>query len=128
MTILYTDRMGGDWIPFNTPLSDEEIKETLRTENDEGEIGEGDERTNWLYYPASDLLPVFHSILLSDNSRWDAFTQRWTRYINDSFVEEWRAGYIAHYKPGERHYPYVWLDQGPGVSFMGVNFISGLPT
>jgi len=118
MMILYTVEPGGRWIPFNTPLNDMEIQKAIAV----AEIGKRDQPAIFLgvpefgwparFYPDGDTLPRFHSILLDDNSRWDAETRRWTQYSNDEYVQQWRRTYIANFQwDGDLG----WRDQGPAT-------------
>jgi len=118
MFILYTDKKGGEWIPWNTPLSIQDIRENLWVRGvDNAMIDE----EKGLYCPAFDLLPMFHSILLCNATRWDAVNMGWSSYQDGTFFQEWWHKYITHYKPGETQSLYWWLDQGPGWSLHGTN-------
>lgn len=116
LIILYTNQEGGHWTPFNTPLSVYEIKQFLWSEADNGMIQESE----WFYYPNSNLLPVFHSILLPNAARWDARRQHWTGYqLSGGFVDWWRQ-YVNGYNPQESDLDReknirFWKDQGPGT-------------
>jgi len=98
--ILYTETEGGEWIPFNTPLSVDDIHGNLWGPEDNGAIIED----GALYSPNGDLLPTFHSILLPDASRWDAVNTEWTHYFGSTAFHDWWQRYITNYhKPASRH-------------------------
>jgi len=115
MVILFTDKEGSEWIPFNTPLSVDDIHGNLWGPDDNGAIIEDDA----LYSPNGDLLPTFHSILLPDASRWDAVNTKWTFYLGSPEFHKWWDLYLINYKPGMAQASdpvshYWWRDQGPG--------------
>lgn len=107
MFILYTSQFYGEWIPFNTPLTEGEIFERLWTTEDNGMISEEDS----LYIPGGDLLPSFHSILLPNGYRWDAYNQAWTQC---RVSDKWRLileNYVREWNNPER--TFFWRDQEP---------------
>ena len=135
MFILYTDREGGEWLPWNTPVAMELIRAVLPPSGygmshfkdlslcppggyQPGHICVGNET---LFVPYADVLPPFHSILLSTAARWDATNRQWTFYICGDGFKEWWETYIANFKPEEEpeEREYWWLDQGPGWSLHG---------
>jgi len=110
MVILFTETEGGEWIPFNTPLSVDDIHGNLWGPDDNGAIIEDDA----LYSPNGDLLPTFHSILLPDASRWDAANTEWTYYLWGPEFDRWWERYLAGFKLEEKDVLKFWADQGPG--------------
>jgi len=117
VVILYTEKEGGEWIPFNTPMSVEEIHDNLWKQNDDGMIV----KEEGLYYPHSDVLPILHSILLPDASRWDAVNWEWISYHGGTYFKIWRAMYLEYYKPGHTDPRFWWLDQGPVRGIKGLS-------
>lgn len=122
MIILYTDREGGDWIPFNTPLNWAQLQEVLAWaitgERDFPAIfaKSGPKNRSDILYPEGDNLPRFHSILVDDGERWDVINQKWASYkTNDGEFRRWWNRYIADYKPFDDDREYWWRDQGQPV-------------
>jgi len=58
MIILYTDKEGGEWIPFNTPMSVDDIRNNLWGPEDNGAIMD-EENGFKVYIPNGDLLPQY---------------------------------------------------------------------
>src|SRR3989337_4102520 len=82
MIIIYTRIEGGEWIPFNTPYAESEIRSML--EDDSAECLLSNYR-----------LPArFHSILLPSGYRWYVTTMKWSRYTFDDMFAEFLAQYF----------------------------------
>jgi len=122
MVILYTETEGGEWIPFNTPMSAKEIHDNLWKQNDDGMICKED----GLYYPHSDILPILHSVLLPDASRWDAVNWEWVSYRDSTEFKSWWTTYIEHYRLGIFDPTFFWRDQGPGLKINDLKMDLGL--
>jgi len=131
LIILYTDHEAGEWIPFNTPVSMEDIRAILdrqiptcllgnhvgrvRVSFDHICLRAGKDDDTLVFVPQSDVLPVFHSILLPTATRWDVVNRRWASYICDTLFKEWWVIYIEHYESGETEPKRWWLDQGQAI-------------
>ncbi len=113
MIILYTTEQGGDWIPWNTPRSIEELKALFPAKPGPG--------LSPLFVvsgeclccdPENDELPRFYSILLPTAERWDALNMKWTSYLCGKEFKEFWAKYITNYQRRNEDPCLLWKDQG----------------
>lgn len=116
MIILYTAKEGGEWIPFETPYLENEIRAMIDENNSGIVLSSPGDPTTTTYVPINNKLPTFYSILMPTAARWDVVSKKWMAYVGGEDFRNFWPQYISAYKQfelGEKR-EHWWMDQGPG--------------